>query len=178
MANDIKPEHRVFAHQYVIDWDGTRSYMVAYPKSSYESAKASASRLLTNDNLNEYIEDIQKDLGKLAGISALRNVLELKKIAFTNISDFKDGWMTEKQFDTLDNDTKAALSEIQYQERTLKDGVERIVKFKLHDKQKAIEALNKMLGYNAPEKSQIDISEIKSPEDRARRIAKLRESLK
>ena len=152
MADKLKPEWIVFAHEYVIDWNGSRAYQVAYPKATHDSAKASASRLLTDVNLKVYIEEIQGDLGKLAGISALRNILELKKIAFTNIADFKDGWMTEKDFDNLEEDTKAALSEIQYQEKNTRDGVERIVKFKLHDKLKSIETLNKMLGFNAPEK--------------------------
>jgi phage terminase small subunit len=152
MEKDLKPEHRVFAHQYVIDWNATRSYKVAYPNAKTSTAEVNGSKLLRNTKVAAYIEEIQKDLGKLAGVSALRNVLELKKIAFTNIADFKDGWMTEKQFDDLDEDTKAALSEIQYQEKSTKDGVERIVKFKLHDKLRSIETLNKMLGFNAPEK--------------------------
>jgi len=87
----------------------------------------------------------------LAGVSALRNILELKKIAFASIGDFKDDWMTEKDFKKLHPDVLSALSEIQY----IKEGKKKIVKFKVHDKQRAIEGLNKMLGFDAPEK--IDI---------------------
>ena len=177
MGNDLKPEHRVFAYQYVIDWNATRSYKVAYPNAKTSTAEVNGSKLLRNTKVADYIEEIQKDLGKLAGVSALRNVLELKKIAFTNISDFKDGWMTEKDFEKLDEDTKAALSEIQYTEKTTEYGVERIVKFKLHDKLKAIEAINKMAGFNAPEKSQLEVTGIGSEEDRLRRIAALKEKI-
>lgn len=146
---DLKPEWRVFAENYVIDWDATKAYMKAYSSSNYEGSKASASRLLTNVNLKAYIEHIQNNLAKLCGISAARNILELKKIAFTNITDFKKGWMTEKDFDELTEDQKAALSEIQYIDKDTQFGSEKIVKFKLHDKQKAIDMLNKMLGYDA-----------------------------
>jgi phage terminase small subunit len=77
----IKAEHKVFAQEYVIDWNGTRSYKVAYPDCTEESAKASASRLLTDVNVIAYIEEIQKDIKKLAGVSALGNILKLKEIA-------------------------------------------------------------------------------------------------
>jgi len=150
MDYDLTPKQKIFCEEYVIDWNATRAAI----KAGYSEKTASEMGYenLKKPHLAQYIEDIQKDLGKLAGVSALMNVLELKKIAFTNITDFKDGWMTEKDFEALEDDTKAALSEIQYQEKSGRDGVERIVKFKLHDKQKAIEQLNKMLGFNAPEK--------------------------
>ena len=147
----LTPKQEIFSHEYVIDWNATRAAKVA--GYSEKTAKEMGYENLTKPHIAAYIEEIQKDLGKLSGVSALRNVLELKKIAYTNLSDFKDGWMTEREFDKLDEDTKAALSEIQYTEKISdKYGTERIVKFKLHDKQKAIESLNKMLGFNAPEK--------------------------
>lgn len=77
----IKAEHKVFAQEYVIDWNGTRSYQVAYPRCSYDTAKVNASKLLTNTNILAYIEEIQKDIKKLAGVSALGNILKLKEIA-------------------------------------------------------------------------------------------------
>ena len=87
---ELKPEHRVFAEQYVIDWNGTRSYMVAYPECDTKSAEASASRLLRDVKVSEYIEEIQLDLAKLAGISALSNLTELKKILTTKGEQTKD----------------------------------------------------------------------------------------
>lgn len=78
--NELKPEHKIFAEQYVIDWNGTRSYQVAYPESSYESARSSACDLLTKPNIQVYITEIQKDLAKLSGISALSNLNKLKDI--------------------------------------------------------------------------------------------------
>jgi len=78
---NLKAEYKVFSQEYVIDWNGTRAYKVAYPDCTDESAKASASRLLTDVNVIAYIEEIQKDIKKLAGVSALGNILKLKKIA-------------------------------------------------------------------------------------------------
>jgi len=113
--NDLKPEWRVFAEQYVIDWNGTRSYQVAYPNADYDTARSNQSKLLAKTCITDYIEEIQKDLSKLAGVSALGNILELKKIL--QGEDSKD-------------------------ERTI-------------DKIKAIEVINKMVGYNAPDKTDI-----------------------
>ena len=128
---DIKNEHKVFAHEYVIDWNGTRAYQVAYPKCSYDTARVNASKLLTNTNINAYIEHIQKDLSKLAGISALSNINTLMDIL---------------------NDS---------------DGV------RPTDRIKAIEVVNKMVGYNAPEKTEITLETL-TDEERIRRIAALK----
>ena len=158
---ELTDKQKRFCEEYVIDWNATRAAKAA--GYSENTASEIGYENLRKPQISEYIELIQKDLGKLAGVSALRNVLELKKIAFTNIADFKDGWLTEKDFEKLDDDTKAALSEIHYQEKSTQGGVERIVKFKMHDKQKAIELINKMLGFNAPDKSIVEQTNINPP---------------
>ncbi len=77
----LKPEWKIFAHEYVIDWNGTRAYKVAYPKEkSDNTAAANAYKLLRNTQIADYIEEIQKDLAKLAGISALSNIKHLTDI--------------------------------------------------------------------------------------------------
>jgi phage terminase small subunit len=76
----LKPEWIVFCREYVKRWNQTDSYMVAYPKSTKKAATSSASELLTNPNITAYIEEIQKDLAKLAGISALSNIKHLTDI--------------------------------------------------------------------------------------------------
>lgn len=168
----LKPEWKIFSEQYVIDWNGTRAYQVAYPNVDYETAKANASRLLTNANVQAYIEEIQKDLAKLAGVSALKILMEHKKMAFSSLASFKDDWMTLKDFDGLSDDLKASLSEIQHTTKTIGKTVEEIVKFKLHDKQKSLDSITKMLGYDAPVKSEVLIKTL-TPEERKARIAEI-----
>lgn len=148
--DNLTDKQKRFCEEYVIDWNGTRAAIASgYSK---KTAKEIASENLTKPNIKAYIDYIQQDLSKLAGISALKNVLELKKIAFTNLTDFKKGWMTEREFEELTEDQKAALSEIQYTDRMTKAGSEKIVKFKVHDKMRALELLNKMLGYDSAAK--------------------------
>lgn len=148
--DDLTAKQKRFCEEYVIDWNATRAAKMA----GYSEATAYS---IGNENLKKpeiqaYIEHIQKDLAKLCGVSAAMIINEAKKLAFTNLSDFKEDWMTEKDFDKLTSEQKAALSEIVYESRITKEGTNTIVKFKLHDKIKGMELLNKMLGFNSPER--------------------------
>lgn len=47
-----------FADEYLFDLNGTRAYKVAYPRvKNDETAKAAASRMLTNVNVKTYIDE-------------------------------------------------------------------------------------------------------------------------
>lgn len=47
-----------FADEYLIDLNGTRAYKVAYPRvKNDETARANASRMLTNANVKTYIDE-------------------------------------------------------------------------------------------------------------------------
>lgn len=153
MIENLTRKQQRFCEEYVIDFNGTRAAIAA--GYSPKAAKEIASENLTKPNIKSYIDEIQKDLRKLTGVTAARNILELKKIAYSSITSFKKDWMTEKEFDSLSEEQLACISDIQYQTRTTKEGTETIVRFKLHDKQKAIEILNKMLGFNESDKLDI-----------------------
>lgn len=84
---DLKDSHKAFCKEYVVDWNGTRAYQKIYPDSSYKAAISSASDLLTNPNIQSYIEHIQKDLLKLCGVSVLGNVTILKEIIESDYTD-------------------------------------------------------------------------------------------
>lgn len=51
-------KQKLFADEYLIDCNATRAYKVAYPTvKKDEVARANASRLLTNANVQKYIND-------------------------------------------------------------------------------------------------------------------------
>jgi phage terminase small subunit len=53
----------IFANEYLIDLNATRAYKKAYPNVKKDSvAKAAASRLLTNVNLKNYIDEQLKKI--------------------------------------------------------------------------------------------------------------------
>lgn len=54
----LTDKQQIFADEYLKDLNGTRAYKVAYPNVKKDSsAKAAASRLLTNVNLKAYIDE-------------------------------------------------------------------------------------------------------------------------
>ena len=159
----LTDKQRRFCEEYVVDWNATRAAIAAgYSK---KTARQIATETLSKPYIREYIDEIQKDLSKLTGVTATRNILELKKIAYSSIASFKKDWMTEKEFNDLTEEQLACISDIQYQTRTTGETTETIVKFKLHDKQRAIEILNKMLGFNESDKLDITTNgkDIKEP---------------
>lgn len=86
-AKKVTEKQRIFCHEYVIDFNGARAYKVAYPNVTDGTARTNAHKLLTNANIQAYIKSIQSNVAELAGVSALRNVLELKKIAYSSKSE-------------------------------------------------------------------------------------------
>lgn len=178
MEKKLTDKQKRFCEEYVIDWNGTRAAITAgYSK---KSARQIATEMLSKPYISDYIEEIQKDLQKLCGVSAARNILELKKIAYSSMYNYKDSWMTEKEFSQISDDDKCAISAIDYTIKHTEYGEERIVKFKLYDKHKAIETLNKMLGWNATDKLDLtnsDGSLNMTPEERQKRIQAIKDKL-
>lgn len=122
---ELKPEWKIFAHEYVIDWNGTRAYKVAYPNATDKTAAANSYKLLRNTEISDYIEEIQKDLGKLAGLSALGNLNHLTDIL------------------TAETKTEVDGKEVGIKSESTKDRIN------------ALKVVNEMLGYNAPVKKDI-----------------------
>lgn len=153
----LTDKQRRFCEEYVIDWNGTRAAIAA--GYSENTAKQIANENLTKPYLQKYISEIQNDLEKLSGMSALRNIKELMKIAFSSPANLRINWDKIKSYDDLTEDQKNAISEIQVDKLVLggdeDNGVVQKIKVKHYDKLKALEMLNKMLGYNAPDKKEI-----------------------
>jgi phage terminase small subunit len=151
----LSNKEKAFAHEYIKDWCGTQAAIRAgYSK---RSAKEQASRMLTKANIQNYISDIQENIAKEAGISMLSMVLELKKMAFGNIASLHQTWIKRVEFEKLTDDQKNCISEIATKTKTYLDKQgneteEEYIKVKIHDKIKAIQEINKMLGYHSPEK--------------------------
>ena len=162
---ELTEKQRAFCREYVFDWNASRAYKVAYPNIKDDNtARACSSRLLTNDNVKAYIEDIQKDLEKMAGISRLKVMNEHMKMAFSSIAHLHNTWIERKEFKSLTEEQKACIAEIdtKTQKKTEWEWDEEegkkvpsiydveYIRIKLYDKQKALDSISKMLGYDAP----------------------------
>jgi len=123
--------------------------MKYYPDSDYDSARANSSRLISNDNIQQRINELRADLEKAAGISKLKVIKEFMSIGFSSFGSFQKDWLTKKEFEDLSAEELACISEIRTETIQVdKNVTKEVVKFKLHDKQRALENLSKLLGYN------------------------------
>lgn len=166
---ELTESQKVFCREWVYDFNGSRAYKVAYPTATEETCRANASRLLADANIRSFAKSLQENLEEMAGISRLMVLQEFQKIAFSSIAHLHETWITRKEFDKLTDHQKACIQEIQTQTRTEtkydQDSEEwepiqvDFVKIKLYDKQRALESINKMLGYEAPKKLSVSTTE-------------------
>jgi len=156
MENNLTDKQRRFCEEYCIDLNATQAAIRA--GYSEDSARQIGSENLSKPYISSYINHLQSNLSELTGITAASLLLELKKIAFSSVASLYDRWGKLKDFESLTDEQKAALSEIISKETTFgEDGRTVETKIKLHDKLKAITELNKMLGFNAPEKKEVNV---------------------
>jgi phage terminase small subunit len=157
LKKKLTNKERIFCHEYIIDWNGARAAKQAgySEKSIYEIAYQNLIKL----HIKQYINYIKNNLEEESGISKLRNLKELAKIAYSSIAHLHNTWIERKEFDSLTDDQKAAIETIEtkivtmnYDESTKE--VE-YVKISLYSKQAAIQEINKMMGYNAAIKTEI-----------------------
>jgi len=165
----LTDKQKRFANEYLIDLNAAQAAIrTGY---SENSAKEQGARLLTNDNIKKYIDkrlDKQSDNNTLLIAKVIK---ELQKIGFSDINDYLE-WdeKTGKIIPSKDIDT-TVLSQVIITEKHLTSKqdtelVQRDIKFKMHDKIKALDILSKYLklysdnvNINFPDKIIVTITE-------------------
>ncbi len=159
---ELSDKHRIFCEAYCRFWNAAKAAREA--GYSEATAKEQGSRLLTNVNIQNYIQHIKDNAFEFAGVSLLRNAQELAKVAYGSGADIRKAWESLEEWDGLPEDVKATIAEVTTTTRVIKTmgGDEETgasivqaiesVKVKQYDKLKALEILNRMAGYNAADK--------------------------
>lgn len=164
IPNSLTEKQKAFCREYIYDWNATRAAKAA--GYSEDTAFSIGAENLTKPLIQGYISEIQKDLEKVAGISRLQVINEHLKIARSSIAHLHLTWITRKDFENLTDDQKACIAEIstqvkrfiEYDIKGEPNNVEvEYVKIKLYDKQKSLDSISKMLGYNEAEKLSISV---------------------
>lgn len=160
LKEKLTEKERLFCHQYIIDWNGARSARDA--GYSEKTANEIAHQNLTKLHIQQYIEFIKNDFEKEAGISKLKQLNELSKIAYSSIAHLHNTWIELKEFELLTNEQKSAIESTETKHETKQifniesnsreDVNVNYIKVKLYSKLNAIDQINKMMGYNEPEK--------------------------
>lgn len=147
LRDELTYNQRIFCDEYLIDRNGTRAYRVAYPSVKKDkTAKAAASRLLTNVNVKAYIEARMAHIAEKNEITVSRVLEEESRLAFSDIRDIFNG-ETLMSPSELPESVARAISGIERTERYTQDE-ERIVtyKYKFWDKGRALQRIERHLG--------------------------------
>lgn len=178
LKNKLTEKEKNFCHEYVVDWNGARAARAA--GYSENSAREIATQNLSKLHIKQYIDFIKNDYEMLCGISKTKQINELAKIAYSSIAHLHDTWITRKEFENLTDEQKASIESIDTKIVKTAIGEELVniehVKIKLYSKLAALEQINKMMGYNEPDKiehsgeiktNKIDLSKLTEQELRA-----------
>lgn len=141
----LTPKQKAFCEEYIIDFNATQASI----RSGYSKKTANrlASRMLSNVDIQSYIQELQQKREERTEITADMVVKELGKVAFLNLEDFyKENGELKEPYE-LSQNAKSALAS--YHTKRVKLGDEVYIdvpNFKAYDKMKAIELLMKHLG--------------------------------
>ena len=162
-TDDVKltAKEETFCYQYVLYLNATKSAILA--GYSEHSARVTGCRMLTKVNIQKRIKYLKDNLSETAGISALRVLKEHEKIAFSSIAHLHNTWVERADFERLTDDQKACIKNISTKivKRNVGTGDEpdivdvEYVKIELYDKQKSLDSINAMLGFDAPIKTEL-----------------------
>lgn len=139
-----------FCEQWMLLGDKTKAAAAA--GYSRKTAAQIGYQLMQRPEIRAHIAELQQKTAELAGITRVMVARELKRVAFSDLSDFVE-WgpqgVTLKAIDQVDTRAVAEVSET-------KSKGEKTLKIKLYDKKAALDSLNKMLGFNEPERSKVE----------------------
>lgn len=150
-----------FCYEYVLHLNASKAACLA--GYSERSSRVTASRLLTKVNIQDRIRQMRDSLAETAQISALKIIKEHDKIAFSSIAHLHKTWIERTEFEHLTEDQKACIRSITTKLMKKNVGTKddpdivdvEYVKIELYDKQKSLDSLSEMLGFNAPIKQEI-----------------------
>lgn len=149
-----------FCYEYVLHLNASKAAINA--GYSEKTAYSIGNENLKKPEIQERIRYMQNNLAETAQLSALRVLKEHEKIAFSSIANMHQTWIERKYFDELTDDQKACIKSISTKILKKNIGTKEdpeivdveYVKIELYDKQKALDAISNMLGYNAPTKNE------------------------
>jgi phage terminase small subunit len=147
---NLTDKQKKFCEEYLIDLNATQAAIRA--GYSEKTAYSIASENLIKPEVQEYIQDRQKELQAKTEVTQMRVLKELARVAFLDIRKFYDDNGKLKQPHELDDDAAAALAgidvteEFEYKNNGSREQIGWTKKVKLHNKLVALDSLAKHLG--------------------------------
>jgi phage terminase small subunit len=139
MAGTLSPKQQAFVDQYLVDLNATQAYLRAGYKCSEETARRNGHKLLTNTDIQALVAERMADRARRTEIDQDRVVLEIARLAFSDVRKLFDGTRL-KRMDEIDDATAAAISSVKVSTRQVGEGeVEHIAEIKFWPKTTALE---------------------------------------
>jgi len=162
MCRELTAKQESFIHEYVVDFNGTDAAI----RAGYSTSGASVTgcRLLTEPRIAAGIKAIQQDQRN-------KNIMQydeacsiLSSVARGNVADYLDidGRIDN---DKVRNKSPEAIQSIEIK-HTVGDDMQpvEVIKFRMHDRIRAIERLAKLLGWDQPTKTQVEATVTNQPD--------------
>lgn len=156
----ITEKEKRFCEEYIKDFNAGRAYRLVYgSKGNDNTCRTEGWRLVRVPRVWEYFQSIQKDVEKVAGITRAMVVQAHKDIAYSTIAHLHKTWVEREEFESLTEQQKASIQEIDTKVVTKGVGKKKTskeyVRIKLYDRQKSLDALSRMCGYDEPSKLEL-----------------------
>lgn len=167
MEDKLTIKQEMFCNKYVEYGNASKAYRFAYDcsKTKDEVVNVKASELLAVGKVAVRVQELKNELKNKSDITKDKILQELSKIAFSSIADLHNTWIERVDFEKLTEEQKASIKSIST--KILKKNIGtsecpeiidvEYVKIELHDKLKAIDSITKMLGYDAPLKTDSEV---------------------
>lgn len=141
----LKIEHQNFVKEYVRNFAvGYKAYKCVYPNVTDEVARASASRLLSNVNVKQAIEDEYKRIWKekdseIEKSKTFQMIHTLGSSDISDIVDLRDGTLIVKSLKDIPPEARQCIQSLEYIKKETQHGIDENIKVRLHPKQPALE---------------------------------------
>lgn len=147
---NLTEKQQRFCEEYLLDLNATKAAIRAgYSEST---ARSIGCENLTKPDIQEYIADLQAKKAEEHNISHNRIIQELVKVAFGDVKNYFDEHGRIINISELSNDVSGSIKSVTVFSEKIRSEGETIVeesmkKIESYDKLKAIDTLNRMLGY-------------------------------
>ena len=148
--DDLTEQQKLFCLLYLQYFNATKAYREAYPEVTYNTARTEGAKLLAKPCIKTELTRLNGELQQDMYMSVKDLIKEYAKQAFADITDFvefgqteyiDEGGMQRKRSYVLLKDSEEVDGTLVQEVKHGRDGVT----VKLHDKQRAMEALMKYL---------------------------------
>lgn len=150
-----------FCDKYLECGNASQAYRYAFSceKMKTETINNKAYMLLIKGEVRARVEELKKRMQSKSEITKEKVLAEFAKVGFSSIAHLHNTWIDRKAFEELTQDQKSAIKSISTRTRRIIISEEPVeieeVKIELYDKLKALDSINKMLGFDAPTKTEI-----------------------